>query len=205
MLLGRWLNPDCILNLTLVLNGPINDEIINPPDQSPLIFCRKKSSLEHPAACKLQVSNLLLFPLKSFIFSLRFGSVFRNAIPPKRDYSPPSYEDIFEKTISQEKLQSESTTRRSHAIPQFDPFPKFANSQAFPETDRNSESTTSNYFRSQLNAIQERNQQMLFGKEEPKISTTQRTTTTRTTEMSLQKRREEQYLKAQQKLLQLQR
>ena len=45
---------------------------------------------------------------------------------------------------------------------------------------------------------------MLFGKEEPKISTTQRTTP-RTTEMSLKKRREEQYLKAQQKLLQLQR
>ena len=136
------------------------------------------------------------------MFSLRFGSVFRNAIPPKRDYSPPSYEDIFEKTIRQE---SESTTRRSHAIPQFsNPFPKFPNSQAFPETDRKSESTTSNYFRSQLNAIQERNQQMLFGKEEPKISTTQRTTP-RTTEMSLKKRREEQYLKAQQKLLQLQR
>ena len=135
---------------------------------------------------------------------LRFGSVFRNAIPPKRDYSPPSYEDIFEKTIRQENFQSESTTRRSHAIPQFDPFPKFPNSQAYPETDRNSESTTSNYFRSQLNAIQERNQQMLFGKEEPKISTTQRTTL-RTTEMSLKKRREEQYLKAQQKLLQLQR
>merc|ERR1712083_424194 len=46
--------------------------------------------------------------------------------------------------------------------------------------------------------------QMLFGKEELKISTTQRTTP-RTTEMSLKKRREEQYLKAQQKLLQLQR
>jgi len=140
-------------------------------------------------------------PLANF----RFGSVFRNAIPPKRDYSPPSYEDIFEKTIRQEKFHSESTTRRSHAIPQFDPFP---NSQAFPETDRNSESTTANYFRSQLNAIQERNQQMLFGKEEPKISTTQRSTprtTPRTTEMSLKKRREEQYLKAQQKLLQLQR
>ena len=45
---------------------------------------------------------------------------------------------------------------------------------------------------------------MLFGKEELKISTTQRTTP-RTTEMSLKKRREEQYLKAQQKLLQLQR
>ena len=137
-------------------------------------------------------------------FSLRFGSVFRNAIPPKRDYRPPSYEDIFEKTIRQENLQPEITTRRSHAIPQFDPFPKFPNSQAFPETDRNSESTTANYFRGQLNAIQERNQQMLFGKEELKISTTQRTTP-RTTEMSLKKRREEQYLKAQQKLLQLQR
>ena len=135
------------------------------------------------------------------LVSLRFGSVFRNAIPPKRDYSPPSYEDIFGKTIRQESPQSESTTRRSHAIQQFDPFP---NSQAFPETDRNSESTTANYFRSQLNAIQERNQEMLFGSEEPQISTTQRTSP-RTTDMSLKKRREEQYLKAQKKLLQLQR
>ena len=87
---------------------------------------------------------------------------------------------------------------------QIDPFPKFANSQAFPETDRNSESTTANYFRSQLNAIQERNQEMLFGAEEPQISTTQRTSP-RTTDMSVKKRREEQYLKAQKKLLQLQR
>ena len=138
------------------------------------------------------------------LVSLRFGSVFRNAIPPKRDYSPPSYEDIFGKTIRQDSPQSESTTRRSHAIQQFDPFPKFANSQAFPEKDRNSESTTANYFRSQLNAIQERNQEMLFGAEEPQISTTQRTSP-RTTDMSLKKRREEQYLKAQKKLLQLQR
>ena len=138
------------------------------------------------------------------LVSLRFGSVFRNAIPPKRDYSPPSYEDIFGKTIRQDSPQSESTTRRSHAIQQFDLFPKFANSQAFPEKDRNSESTTANYFRSQLNAIQERNQEMLFGAEEPQISTTQRTSP-RTTDMSLKKRREEQYLKAQKKLLQLQR
>merc|ERR1712223_872098 len=49
-----------------------------------------------------------------------------------------------------------------------------------------------------------RNQEMLFGAEEPQISTTQRTSP-RTTDMSLKKRREEQYLKAQKKLLQLQR
>merc|ERR1712223_1828662 len=49
-----------------------------------------------------------------------------------------------------------------------------------------------------------RNQEMLFGAEEPKISTTQRTRP-RTTDMSLKKRRGEQYLKAQKKLLKLQR
>ena len=121
--------------------------------------------------------------------------MFRNSIPPTRDYKPPSFEDIFEKTTDRE--DKESTTRSPHKMAAFDLFSRF------PETDRNSESTTSSYFRTQLQQMKERNKQMLFG-DTPRISTTQKTTERPDDELEM-KRREGEYLKAQKKLLQLQR
>lgn len=151
-------------------------------------------------------------PLANF----RFGSVFRNAIPPKRDYTPPSFEDIFEQTtrrgderstwrgdIGQERStwRGEIGQERSTWSPPRDLLQQGHLLDTYPETDRKSESTTASYFRSQLQQIHQQNQQMLFG-EKPKISTTQRTT-----ERPKPKKltREEQYLKAQQKLMQMQR
>ena len=45
-------------------------------------------------------------PLHCSVFCFRFGSVFRNAIPPPRPYSPPSFEEIFGEAVSS------TTTRR---------------------------------------------------------------------------------------------
>ncbi len=50
----------------------------------------------------------IIFPL------FRFGSVFRNAIPPPRPYSPPTFEDIFgdSTTSTQRPTEGLTSTRR---------------------------------------------------------------------------------------------
>ncbi len=44
-------------------------------------------------------------------FSLfRFGSVFRNAIPPPRPYNPPTFEDIFGDSTTSTQRPTEAVT-----------------------------------------------------------------------------------------------
>jgi len=107
----------------------------------------------------------------------RFGSIFRNSIPPVRPYKVPSFEDIFE--TDHKKEEEESTTMNPHRFSlQLKPFQKFgmqSNQQQnvvkfsnkfdeFSEMDRNSESEPAKdeYF-SKLNQLKEKHQEMLFG------------------------------------------
>jgi len=107
----------------------------------------------------------------------RFGSIFRNSIPPVRPYNPPSFEDIFE--TDHKRFLGESTTVNPHRFSlHMNPFQKFSkqsNQQEnvfkfsnkfdeFSEMDRNSESesTTDKYF-SSLNKLKEKQQQVFFG------------------------------------------
>merc|ERR1712123_11122 len=103
----------------------------------------------------------------------RFGSVFRNSIPPERPYKPPTFEDIFEMEHKREEI--ESTTMSPHKLSlQLNPLQRFGMqsnqeqnmfkyTNKFSEMDRNSESesTKDEYF-SRLNQLKEKHQQMLF-------------------------------------------
>jgi len=106
----------------------------------------------------------------------RFGSIFRNSIPPVRPYNPPTFEDIFE--TDHERFDVEITTVDPQRFSlQLNPLKKFGkqpNKQEnffkfsnkfdkFSEMDRNSESesTTDKYF-ARLNRLKEKQHQMLF-------------------------------------------
>jgi len=105
----------------------------------------------------------------------RFGSIFRNSIPPVRPYNPPTFEDIFETDHQSEK--TESSTKKPHRFslnlaPNFgmnsnqqQNLFKYSNQfNGLSEMDRNSDisDTTNGYFKT-LSKLKEKQQQMLFG------------------------------------------
>jgi len=99
----------------------------------------------------------------------RFGSIFRNSIPPPRPYNPPSFEEIFEKDPSSDDIDVMSSTQHKINL-SLDPLKKFgihqkqmnqlSNFGGFTEVDRNSDMSD---FSKQLDIIKHRNHEMLFG------------------------------------------
>jgi hypothetical protein len=105
----------------------------------------------------------------------RFGSIFRNSIPPVRPYNPPTFEDIFETDHQSEKAEDSTKNPQRfslnlnpnfgmHSSQQQSLF-KYSNKfDGLSEMDRNSgvSDTTNGYFKT-LNKLKEKQQQMLFG------------------------------------------
>jgi len=105
----------------------------------------------------------------------RFGSIFRNSIPPVRPYNPPTFEDIFETDHKSEKQANPKVKPHRFSLNLDNKFGMQSNQQqnvfkfsnkfdSLSEMDRNSDSsdTPNEYFKT-LNKLKEKQQQMLFG------------------------------------------
>jgi len=105
----------------------------------------------------------------------RFGSIFRNSIPPVRPYNPPTFEDIFETDHQSEKTESSTKKPQRFSLNLAPNFGMNSNQQqnlfkysnqfnGLSEMDRNSDTsdTTNGYFKT-LSKLKEKQHQMLFG------------------------------------------
>lgn len=137
----------------------------------------------------------------------RFGSMFRNSIPPERPYNPPSFEDIFETDHQSERAESSTIKPQRFSLNLSPSFGMQSNQQqnmfkysskfdGLSEMDRNSDlSDTQNGYFNTLNKLKEKQQQMLFGNRHETSTKPYRKQTTSTQRYEPDRDREEELQK----------